>query len=134
MASILDNQPSNQLTNADLARKNFEFAKKMLEAGDARRAMRLLETAYEQVPDVETLCLLAQIELRRADLQRKALEHLKQAVVLAPSHTPSWLLLASYWGAHGQLEKQRRCLEMALACDPENSDARAAMKLLRAGQ
>jgi Tfp pilus assembly protein PilF len=133
MSSIMDNQPSKELTNADLARKNVEFAKRMLEAGDHRKAMRLLETAAEQLPDAETLCLLAKIELARPDLQRKALEHLKAAVVLAPLHTPSWLLLASYWGAHGQPDKQRRCLEKILASDPENAEARDALKLLPTG-
>jgi tetratricopeptide (TPR) repeat protein len=130
MSSILDSQPSSQLTNADLARKNFEFAKRLIESGETRRAIRLLETSVEQAPEVETLYLLAQLELERVDQQHRALEHLKQAVALAPNHIASWMLLANYWSVRGKPEKQRRCLEKILALDPGNRDVRTTLGLL----
>ena len=118
------------LTSAELAQKHLEFAQKMLEKGDVRRAVKYFEQAAELSPSEETLYTLAQIELERTDQHNKALEHLKQAVALNQQHTPSWLLLANYWGVRGQEEKQRRCLEKILAYDPKNRDARDAVELL----
>jgi tetratricopeptide (TPR) repeat protein len=118
------------LTAAELAHNHIEFAQKMLQAGDVRKAVKYFEQAIELAPSEETLFTLAQIELERTDLHNKALEHLKQAVVLNPQHTPSWLLLANYWGVRGQEDKQRRCLEKILAYDPKNRDVRDALELI----
>ncbi|HNX49468.1 MAG TPA: hypothetical protein PLS53_08425 [Thermoanaerobaculaceae bacterium] len=125
--SVLDPKELNPLTQSDLARKNFEFGKKMLAAGDVRRALRYLEISAEQEPCGKTLLLMAQVELERPDLQHKALEHLKLAVTVEPQHTASWLLLAAYWAVRHETEKQRRCLEKILAYDPANADAQRAV-------
>jgi tetratricopeptide (TPR) repeat protein len=120
------------LTAAELAHTHLEFARKMLQAGDVRKAVKYLEQAIELSPSEETLYTLAQIELERTDQHNKALEHLKQAVAINQQHTPSWLLLANYWGVRGQEDKQRRCLEKILGYDPKNRDARDAVELLLA--
>jgi tetratricopeptide (TPR) repeat protein len=125
--SVLEPKELNPLTQSDLARKNFEFGKKMLAAGDVRRALRFLEISAEQEPSGETLLLMAQIELERPDLQHKALEHLKLAVTVAPQHTASWLLLAEYWAARHETDKQRRCIEKIIAYDPTNAEAQRAL-------
>lgn len=126
--SVVEPQESTPLTPSDLARKNLEFGQKLLASGDVRRALRYLEVSAEQEPNGDTLNLLAQIELERPDLQRKAIEHLKLAVTVAPQNTASWLLLAGYWAARGETVKQRRCLEKITAYDPANGDALRALK------
>jgi tetratricopeptide (TPR) repeat protein len=125
--SVVAPREFKPLTSSELARKNLEFGKKVLEAGDVRRALRFLEISAEQEPNGETLNLMAQVELERPDLQHKALEHLKLAVTVEPQNTRSWLLLAGYWASRGETVKQRRCLEKILAYDPTNSEAQQAL-------
>lgn len=125
--SVLEPKELNPLTQSELARKNLEFGKKMLAAGDVRRALRFLELSAEQEPCGSTLLLIAQIELGRPDLQHKALEHLKLAVSVEPRHTASWLLLAEFWAARHETDKQRRCLDKILAYDPTNAEAQRAL-------
>lgn len=125
--SVLDPVVLEPLTQSQLARKNLEFGKKVLASGDSRKAMKFLELSAEQEPSAEALTLLARIELGFPGLRPKALEHLKQAVSVAPRCTEAWLLLAEFWAAKQDQEKQRRCLEKILAYDPENADARRAL-------
>lgn len=121
--SVLDPVVLEPLTQVDLARKNLEFGKKVLAAGDARKALKFFELSAEQELTAEALTLMAQVELRWPGLHPKALDHLKQAVALAPQCTEAWLLLAEFWAARSDEEKQRRCLDKILAYDPDNAEA-----------
>ncbi|HPC83306.1 MAG TPA: tetratricopeptide repeat protein [Thermoanaerobaculaceae bacterium] len=125
--SVLDPVVLEPLTQRELARKNLEFGKKLLAGGDSRKAMKFFELSAEQEPSAEALILLARIELEFPGLRPKALEHLKQAVATEPRCTEAWLLLAEFWAARKDREKQRRCLEKILAYDPDNAEARRAL-------
>lgn len=98
--------------------------------GDPRRAQKLLAAAVEVVPDAACLTVLAELEMHNPLWRARALERLKQAVVLAPKHTAAWLALANYWSLRLQPDKQRRCLEKILAYEPGNQEARSAVELL----
>lgn len=125
--SVLDPVVLEPLTQHELARKNLDFGKKLLASGDSRKALKFLELSAEQEPSAEAFILLARIELEFPGLRPKALEHLKQAVAVSPRCTEAWLMLAEFWAAKHDQEKQRRCLEKVLAYDPENADARRAL-------
>jgi Tfp pilus assembly protein PilF len=115
---------------ADFSHTSTAAARALIEKGDFRKARLMLEAVVKQGPDAEALFLLAQLEIDNPKRAPDALEHLKQAVVIAPQYTEAWLLLANYWSLRGQTDKQRRCLEKVLAYNPANKDVRLALELL----
>lgn len=125
--SVLDPVVLEPLTQVDLARKNLEFGKKVLASGEARKALKFFELSAEQDLTAEALTLMAGVEMRWPGLRPQALEHLKQAVALAPQCTEAWLLLAEFWAGRGEKEKQRRCLDKILTYDPDNAEAQRAL-------
>jgi Tfp pilus assembly protein PilF len=115
---------------ADFSQPSTATAKTLIEKGDFRKARLMLEEIVKGSPDAEALLLLAQLEIDNPKRAAAALEHLKQAVVIAPEYTEAWLTLANYWGLRGQADKQRRCLEKVLMYNPANKDVRMALELL----
>jgi len=100
--------------------------------GDPRKAQKLLAAAVEVAADPAALCTLAELEMANPLWRAKALDRLKQAVTIAPQHTPAWFMLANYWSTRGQPEKQQRCLQHILTYEPRNPAAREALELLEA--
>jgi Tfp pilus assembly protein PilF len=115
---------------ADFTQPSTATARALIEKGDFRKARLMLEELVKGSPDAEALLLLAQLEIDNPKRAASALEHLKQAVVIAPDYTEAWLTLANYWGLRRQADKQRRCLEKVLAYNPANKDVRMALELL----
>ncbi len=114
----------------DFSHASIAVARSLVEAGQLRKARLMLEGLVKQTPEAESLLMLAKLELDNPKRQPTALEHLKQAVVLAPDYTEAWLTLANYWGLRGQTDKQRRCLEKVLTYNPANKDVRLALELI----
>jgi hypothetical protein len=113
------------------AEREKTIALRMLLTGDdPLKAYRLLSRAVEINPDALALVRLAEIELANPLWRGRALDRLKQATELLPTCTSAWLALANYWGARGQPDKQRRCLERILTYDRTNPDVRHALSLL----
>jgi tetratricopeptide (TPR) repeat protein len=121
--------------DADTAEDAKQQALAMLRAGgDRRQAQKLLAAALDVVPDASCLTVLAELEMHNPLWRARALERLKQAVVLAPQHTAAWLALANYWSLRLQPDKQRRCLEKILAYEPNHREARSALGLLESAE
>ena len=114
----------------DFTQANTATANALIAKGDFRKARLMLEAIVKESPDAEALLMLAQLEIDNPKRAASALEHLKQAVVIAPEYTEAWLTLANYWSVRGQADKQRRCLEKVLAYNPANKDVRMALELL----
>jgi len=114
----------------DFSQSSTATAKSLIDAGQYRKARLMLEGLVKQTPEAEALLLLAQLELDNPKRHPIALEHLKQALVIAPDYTEAWLTLANYWSLKGQPDKQKRCLEKVLTYNPANKDVRLALELL----
>ena len=114
----------------DFSQASVAAARALIEKGDFRKARLMLEALVKQSPEAEGLLLLAHLELDNPKRHPSALEHLKQAVVIAPDYTEAWLTLANYWSSRGQTDKQKRCLEKVLAYNPANKDVRLALELI----
>jgi Tfp pilus assembly protein PilF len=117
-------------TVTDFSQASLAAAQSLVDSGEYRRARLMLEDIVKNAPDAGALLLLAQLELDNPKRHPSALEHLRQAVVMAPENTEAWLTLANYWSMRGQSDKQRRCLEKILAYDPTNQDVRSALELI----
>jgi len=102
------------------------------QGGDPRKAQKLLAAAVDVAADPAALCTLAELEMANPLWRAKALDRLKQAVTIAPQHTPAWFMLANYWSTRSQPEKQKRCLQHILSYEPRNPAAREALELLEA--
>jgi tetratricopeptide (TPR) repeat protein len=114
----------------DFAKPSAAAAKVLIAKGDLRKARLMLEGLVKESPDAEALLQLAQLEIDNPKRAAAALDHLKQAVLIAPEYTEAWLTLANYWSLRGQTDKQKRCLEKVLTYNPANKDVRLALELL----
>ena len=122
----------DNLPTVDEAAELKQRAHEVLRSGgDPRIAYKMLASAAEAAPDASTLVAMAELEISNPLWRQQALDHLKQALDLAPRMTAAWLGLGNYWSLRGQPDKQRRCLEKILAYEPGNHDARQALELLR---
>jgi hypothetical protein len=115
----------------EVAESEKREALAMLERGeDPRKPHRMLSSAVEVAPDATTLVKLADLELGNPLWHQRALDHLRQAVELAPQCTPAWLALANYWSLRAQPDRQRRCLAKILDYDRQNDEVRQALEYL----
>lgn len=109
----------------ELARANVRRAQEAARAGDIGLAVQLLDQAVRFDPQPESLFLLARLEFKNPMWTQRGLDHLRQAVTIAPTFTDAWLELTRFWARRGRADRAAQCLDRILAYDPRNADALA---------
>ncbi len=97
------------------------------EAGQAARALKILEEACAALPREAHLHYLRGLALAELDRLPAAVAALEQAVRLDPDHTRAWYNLALARHRLGQKNLALRALRTALDLDPDNTDFTFAM-------
>ncbi len=110
----------------EIAAANLRRAREALAAGNLYEAHELLDQVCRLDPSPEALVALAQVQARNPRWAARALASLRRAVELDPGFVPAWLELATFWRRRGDVERQRKALERALAADPRHREARRA--------
>lgn len=118
----------------ELARANVRRAQEAIRVGDQGLAVQLLDQAVRFDPQPESLYQLARLEFKNPMWVQRGLDHLRQAVTVAPTFTEAWLELARFWIRRERPERARQCLDRILAYDPENRDAVAEIAALKGKQ
>jgi len=115
----------------ELARANVVRAQEAIRVGDVGLAVQLLDQAVRFNPEPESLFQLARLEFKNPMWSQRGLDHLRQAVTIAPTFTAAWLELAHFWAQRGRSDRASQCLERILAYDPTNAMARAELAALK---
>jgi len=124
-----EHQPPDELQHSArraLVTANLRRADQLLEIGEQHLAIVLLETAASIQPEAATYLRLARILRTRSTTTKRALQALREAVVIEPNCVEAWLELASIWGHRANRDRQHRSLKRALAIDPDNATTRQA--------
>jgi len=128
-----DDEGERQEARLAVARANVRRAQEAVRAGDVGLAVQLLDQAVRFDPQPESLFLLAKLEFKNPMWTQRGLDHLRQAVTVAPTFTDAWLELARFWARRGRADRASQCLDRILVYDPRNADALAEKAALKGG-
>jgi hypothetical protein len=111
-----------------VAKANYERARRLIEAEDYYPAYEMMRSAVEFDPErAEYWTLLAKVQARNPKWVRQATETLRRAAARLPESTEIWLALADACG-HERNEPDRiKALKEVLKLDPTNRKATKAL-------
>ncbi len=115
----------------DQARKNYETAKSMADAGEYHYAIELLYVATRVDPKAEYFALLGRCERENPNWRRKAIRSYSKAVELDPADDASRFAVAELYEQDNNLPMARREYAALLERVPGHPDATEALRRLK---
>jgi len=115
-----ERQDRQNKARQELITANIRRADELVQIGDTFRAVELLEAAAKIEPRSQTFVKLGRLLSQRSTTTKRALDALRRATDLDPGCQDAWIELSLIWKKRGQVERQRKALERALAIDPNN--------------
>jgi len=114
-----------------LARRNYDMARKMAESGEFFYAIELLHVATRLDPQAEYLALLGRCQGENPKWLRKAIQSYSRALELSPGEDEWRLEVAGLYERDGNLPMARREYAALLERVPGHPDALEALKRLK---
>ncbi len=114
-----------------LARRNYEMARRMAESGEFFYAIELLYIATRLDPQADYLALLGRCQSENPKWLRKAIQSYSRALELSPGEDQWRLEVASLYEREGNLPMARREYGALLERVPGHPDALEGLKRLK---